>query len=70
MLDRVGEFHDGDIVEVSSGDVFKHCAFFECELVGAGGEFLECSFEGVAVPYGSSFIQCVFTPANRGETNA
>ncbi len=43
---RRGEVHDGDIVEVN-GDRFHSCHFFDCQLVGIDGSFVECSFVNV-----------------------
>lgn len=72
MPDRIGEFHDGDIVEVASGDRFVDCQFLDCELAGEGGAtFVGCVFEGspVILPGFCSFINCFMCPS-RGIINA
>ena len=57
---RVGEVHDGEIIEVA-GDVFYKCHFAECQLTGMHGQFYNCEFTECRVQSRKPFFAyCVF----------
>lgn len=43
MAERVGEIHDGEVIETVK-ERFARCRFFDCKFVGRGSLFYDCEF--------------------------
>ena len=57
VINRIGEFHEDEIIEISKGDVFQYSHFFNCEFVG----MVPVAFEDCVFVFNKSpilFVPC------------